>query len=205
MGWLIAAAVIVLLACISIGVRIRYDTDGLTVSLLAGMLRFKVFPRSKQAKKGKKAPGSPEKPAKAKKEKNGEEEKKASGGSITDFIPLVKTAVDFLNAFRRKIRIDRLQLNLVLGGGDPADLAMNYGRGWSVLGSLVPLLEQVFVIKKRDLEVQCDFTAERTTVFVAADIRITVFRLLSLGVCFGIRALKEYFNIMNKRKGGANS
>lgn len=200
MGWLIAVAVIALLAIMPVGVRIAYNKAGFAVSLIVGLFRFKLFPRPPKEKKD-----AEEKPMKKKTEKPTEKQENASGGSFTDFLPIVKVALDFLNAFRQKIRIDQLNLKLTMGGDDPADLAVNYSRGWTALGALLPLLEQVFVIKKRDLEVQCDFTAEQTTVVAGADIKITVSRLLALAVCYGIRALKEYLNIMNKRKGGAKT
>ena len=199
MGWLIAVAAITLLAIMPVGIRVAYDEAGFAAVLMIGPVRIKLFPRPA----GKKAENK--KPVKDKSEKPKGKQGKASGGSFTDFIPLVKIGLDFLNAFRMKIRINHLRLKLTMGGGDPADLAINYSRGWTALGALLPLLEQVFVIKKRNLEVQCDFTADQTTVVAGADITITVFRLLTLVVCYGIRALKEYFNIMNKRKGGANT
>lgn len=200
MGWLITAAVILLLAIMPVGIRVLYDEAGFVASLIVGAFRIKLFPRPKKEKKD-----HDKKTAKKETEKSKEKQGNPSGGSFTDFMPLVKIALDFLNAFRQKIRIDQLRLKLTMGGGDPADLAINYSRGWTALGALLPLLEQVFVIKKRNLEVQCDFIAEQTTVIAGADIKITVFRLLALAVCYGIRALKEYLNIMNKRKGGAKT
>ena len=68
----------------------------------------------------------------------------------------------------------------------------------------MPHLDRLFVIKKRDVEVECDFTASETLVFARLDLTITLGRLLSLAVCYGIRALKEFLNIKKKRKGGAN-
>jgi len=200
MGWLIAAAVIALLAIMPVGIRVVYDEGGFLASLIVGVFRFRLFPRPPKEKKN-----TEDRAVKKENNKTKEKQKETSGGSFTDFIPLVKLGLDFLNAFRQKIRIDRLKLKLTMGGGDPADLAINYSRGWTALGALLPLLEQVFIIKKRDLEVQCDFTADQTTVVAGADIKIAVCHLLALAVCYGIRALKEYFNIMKKRKGGANT
>ena len=77
------------------------------------------------------------------------EAKKKKGGSLQDFLPVLDRVLDFLSAFRRKLRIKHLELTLILGGGDPCDLAINYGRGWAALGNLVPLLDQAFVIKNR--------------------------------------------------------
>ena len=152
-----------------------------------------------------------------KKEKPQEEEKKPAktqvtksaapkekkGGSITDFLPLVQLALDLLGDFRRKLRVRRLELLLVMAGDDPCDLAVNYGRAWAAVGNLMPQLERLFVIKKKDVQVACDFTADKTTVFARVDITITLGRLLALVTVYGIKALREWIKINNLRKGGA--
>lgn len=128
---------------------------------------------------------------------------KSKGGSLTDFLPFVKLALDFLNDFRKKLRVDRLELKLILAGDDPCDLAVNYGRAWAALDSFLPVLERVFTIKKRDLEVECDFCASEISVCVHVELTITVGRVLSMAVVYGIRALSEYLKFRKKRKGGA--
>ena len=122
---------------------------------------------------------------------------------MTDFLPLVKLALELLNCFRRKLRVDNLRLKLVLAGDDPCDLAVNYGRAWAALGNLLPRLERVLVIRKRDLNVECDFTADSTVVTAGLDITITLGRLIALAVVYGLRGLKEFLSISKKRKGGA--
>lgn len=133
------------------------------------------------------------------KEKKSEEK----GGSLTDFLPLVKLAIRFLGDFRRKLRLNNLRLKLTLAGGDPCDLAVNYGKTWAAVGNLIPLLDSWFVIGKRNIEVACDFVAPETLVFAHLDLTITLGRLLSLVVVYGLRALKEYLNLKKNRKGGA--
>ena len=108
-----------------------------------------------------------------------------------------------LGAFRRKLRVNVLELKLIMAGNDPCDLAVNYGKAWAALGNLLPRLERVLVIKKRDLEVECDFTSNETLVTARLDLTITLGRLLALGVVYGIRALITFLKIKKKRKGGA--
>ena len=201
MGWLIGLGIVVLLAVLPLGVRIRYDCDGIAVTVLAGPVRILVFPRPKKEKKRKEKP-KPEKKKTAPSEKEPPKKEKA-GGSLTDFLPLVKLALELLNCFRRKLRVDNLRLKLVLAGDDPCDLAVNYGRAWAALGNLLPRLERVLVIRKRDLNVECDFTADSTVVTAGLDITITLGRLIALAVVYGLRGLKEFLSISKKRKGGA--
>ncbi len=198
MGWLIAAAVITLLAIAPLGVWVRYDLDGLLLKLIAGPVKLTLIP----GKKKEKPQEEEKKPAKTQVTKSAAPKEK-KGGSITDFLPLVQLALDLLGDFRRKLRVRRLELLLVMAGDDPCDLAVNYGRAWAAVGNLMPQLERLFVIKKKDVQVACDFTADKTTVFARADITITLGRLLALVTVYGIKALREWIKINNLRKGGA--
>lgn len=212
MGWWITLGVLFLLAVLPLGVSIRYNAEGVLAKVIAGLVKITLFPWPKKEKKKKPEKAKTEKgkeeeslpkppqPPKPPKEKKPKEEK---GGSLTDFIPLVKLALNFLGDFRRKLRLNVLEVKLILGGGDPCDLAMNYGKTWAAVGNLMPQLERLFVIKKRDVEVECDFTATETKVIAHVDVTITLGRLLSLVVVYAIRGIKEFLKFKQKRKGGA--
>ena len=213
MGWLITLGIVLLLAVLPIGVRLRYNSEGIVLKILAGPVKITLLPRTTKKKKEKKKKETkaakepeeenlpkPPQPPKQPKEKKPKAEK---GGSLLDFLPLVKTALDFLGDFRRKLRLDNLYLRLILAGDDPCDLAVNYGRAWAAVGNLLPQLEKWFVIKKRDIEVECDFETSQTLVIAHLDLTITLGRLLAAVVRFAVRALIEYLKLRKKRKGGA--
>ena len=199
MGWLIALGVLTLLAIMPIGVSFRYDGDGPLVRVLFGAFGVTVYP-SEKTKSKKEAPEKPSKDNKSSMKTAKTPEKK--GGKIQDFMPLVRTALDFLGDFRRKIRVRRLDLNVILAGGDPCDLGVNYGRAWAALGNLWPQLERLFVIKKRNVEIQCDFEASQTLVTACLEVTITLGRLLALVVIYGLRGIKEFMKLQKLRKGG---
>ena len=202
MGWLIF--VLLLLAVLPLGVWIRYDEAGPLVRIVAGPLKIKGFPVRKKAKKA--AAPKQEKASLSESTPNPKEQqstKKANGGSLTDFLPLVNVALDLLGDFRRKLRVDELYLRLILASSDPCDLAVNYGRTWAAVGNLIPQLERYFVIKKRDIAVECDFTASQTLVTAQLKITITPGRLVPLAAVYGFRGLKEFLKLKKKRKGGA--
>ena len=212
MGWLITFGILFLLAVLPLGARIRYDAGGLLVRLVLGPVKLTVYPRPKKEKKEKKEPEKKQEAAQNQEEnlpkppqppKEEKPKEKKQGGSLTDFLPLVKVALDFLGDFRRKLRLDDLYLRLILASGDPCDLAVNYGKTWAAVGNLLPVLEQCFVIRKKDVEVECDFTASQTTVIARLEITITLGRLLALLAVYGFRGIKEFISIRNKRKGGA--
>lgn len=215
MGWLITCGILTLLAVLPLGVRIRYDGAGPLVRVILGPVKITVFPRPKKEKKARKEKEQekeieeqvrPEKedlpqPPQPPKEKTPQTEKK--GGSLKDFLPFVKLGLDFLGDFRRKLRLDDLYLRLILASSDPCDLAVNYGKTWAAVGNLMPALEKWFVIKKRDVEVQCDFTASETRVIARLDITMTLGRLVSLVAVYAVRGLKEFLHFKKIRKGGA--
>ena len=125
------------------------------------------------------------------------------GGSWKDFLALVPIGLDFLGECRRKLRVKRLEMKLILAGGDPCDLAINYGKAWAAVGVLMNQLERLLVIRKRDVEVECDFVDSETKVIARLDITMTLGRMIVILCKYGFRALAEYLKIMKKRKGGA--
>ncbi len=211
-GW-ITLGILALLACLPLGVDVNYDEDGIRVSVAVWKFSILVFPRPKKDKKEKnkeepekRAPAVPEEPLpqppQPPKQPVAKKEKK--GGSLTDFLPFVKLAMNFLGDFRRKLRVDVLEVKLTMAGSDPADLAANYGRTWAAIGNLQPQLERFLVIKKRDIQVQCDFTAAKTLILAHIRLTITLGRILGLLVVYAVRAVIEFLNFKNKRKGGAS-
>ena len=217
MGWWITLGIFLLLAILPLGVRVCYDADGPLVKVVLGPLKLTVFPRPKKAKKPKKEKKNKSEKKPEKKPEQMEpalpkppqpppapkEEKKQKGGSLKDFLPFVKLGLDFLGDFRRKLRMKELYLRLILASDDPCDLAVNYGKTWTAVGNFLPALERWFVIQKRDVEVECDFTASETKVIARLEISITLGRLLSLVAVYAVRGLKEFIVFRNKRKGGA--
>ena len=223
MGWFIALGILFLLAILPLGVSGRYDEGGVAVKVLAGPVRIRLYPRPKKEKKRgrtkkkeeRSASGSP--PVKKHFESSSQPvteqiknnpsqiDKQKKGGSLTDFLPLIRIALNFLGDFRRKLRVDHLVVKLTLAGDDPCDLAENYGKVWAAVGNLMPRLEKFLVIKKRDIDVQCDFTASETLVIARLDVTITLGRLIALAVVYGVRALSAFIKLQNKRKGGARN
>ena len=222
MGWLITLGILTLLAVLPLGVSVVYDADGALVRVIVGPVKITLFPRPKKDKK-------PKKEANLKKEEKAEavqkqtdkqpvsseksvepeqtpddKPKKQSGGPITDFLPLVKILLDMLGAFRRKLRVNMLELKLIMAADDPCDLAVNYGRAWAAVGNLLPQLEKIFVIKKRNVEVECDFEAAQTRVIARLDLTITLGRILATVLIYGGKAGLEFMKINKKRKGGAS-
>ena len=205
MGWLIALGIFTALMCLPLGICLRYGAAGLQLKLVFGWVTLPLPKGKKKDKKKEKKKKTPKKQKKNEGANAGTQAKPGKkGGSVTDFLPLVKIVLEFLNDFRKKLRIRRLELKLIMAGDDPCDLAINYGRTWAALGNLMPNLERYFVIQKRNLEVECDFETSETLIDAQIQLTMTVGRLLGIVLWHGIRAIKKFFDIQKLRKGGAS-
>lgn len=195
MGWLIFLGVLVLLGCLPLGVRLNFDEGGFRAAVLMGRIPVRLYPVPKwlrnMTSRHKKEEQSPEPKPKGAEPQSREQ----PGGGIRRFLPFVRLGLELLGDFRRKLRVNFLRLRLTLAGEDPCDLAVNYGRAWAALGNLMPNLERALVIRKRDVEIQCDFQAEETTVVFAMDLTMTLGRLLGLALGYSLRALKLFLTM----------
>lgn len=228
MLWLIIPGILLLLCLLPLGIGAVYGKQGPKVYLIIWKVKIPLYPRKPKKEKPqkektpKKNSGNPSRQEKkqeasqwkekklseeakpevfTEKEKESSEEEKQEEDAPWDFEKLktlVHLIVPFLGDLRRKIRITRLQGYLLLAGGDPCDLAVNYGRAWAALGNLQALLSRAFVIKKQDLQVGCDFAGDNTLFYGRADITITLGRLLGLVLRYGWKLLKS----TKMKKGG---
>lgn len=202
MGWLIGAAILLLILCMPVGVSAVYNALGAVVRVRVGPVSVTLFPKEK----------SKEKPVKKEEKIQAEQVKPATGASqantgagYKDFLPLLQLVFDFLKDFKTKLRINLLEMKLVIAGSDPCDVALNYGRAWAAAGNLIPQLERFFLIKKRNIDISCDFTTSQTQICAKAELTLTVGRILSLFGYHGVRILCNYLKIVNNSKGGAKA
>ena len=195
MGWLIFLGILALLGCLPLGVRLNFDEEGFRAAVLMGRIPVPLYPVPRWLRnmpsKHKKEKQSPEPKPKGAEPQSRER----PGGGIRRFLPFARLGLELLGDFRRKLRVNFLRLRLTLAGEDPCDLAVHYGRAWAALGNLMPNLERALVIRKRDVEIQCDFQAEETTVVFAMDLTMTLGRLLGLALGYGLRALKLFLTM----------
>lgn len=194
MGWAIALAAVIAIGLLPVGIRLVYEASGLQLTVLAGPLKFPLDLEKKEKKPKKKAETG---------KKTSPKQPSEKGGSLSDFLPLLQVVKEFLGDFRRKLRVKMLKMRLTMAGDDPCDLAVNYGKAWAAVGNLMPLLEQLFVIKKRDVQVACDFVGSQTVLYLRVDAVMGLGRLLGMLLRHGFRGIREYLKIIEKRKGGA--
>ena len=193
-GWVIFGiimAVFVLIGCIPVGVDAVYRENDLALRLKIGFARVQVLPakpKKKQADRKKAKAAQKKQPSKApvKPKKQFQIPKL----TLQDIFALLDLACDTLGNLRRKLRVEVLVLHVTLDGSDPAKAAMLYGRSWAVLGALTPKLDQLFVIKKRDIQPILDYNEKEMKLDAHLALTITIGRAISLALRAGVRFLK---------------
>lgn len=192
---LIILACLLLIGLIPLGIRAWYEQGNAKVLLTIGPLRLAVYPRKNRKK-----------PVKSKNKKNDFEshaQVAKERRSIGDYLPVVQLVLDFLTDFRTKLRINELRFKAILAESDPCDLSIHYGQAWGAVGGIMPILENCFTIKKRNIEIECDYLEDSTKITAYVDMTITVAHILSIGIYHGYKLLRKYLEIKNKAKDGA--
>ena len=123
-------------------------------------------------------------------------------GGLNGILRLVTLALSTLGDLRRKLRVEELTLHVTFAGDDPADAALHYGQAWAAVGALMPALDRLFVIKKRDICPILDYNREQMSVDAHLILTITIGRALALGLKAGLGFLKL---LNDSKKGGANT
>ena len=197
MWWVVIIMILIILGALPIGVYGVYNNTKAELLLILGPIRLRINNAERKPKTQKKKRTSDEFAS------HKTLKKKTSGRNVERYVSLLNPILRFLTDFRTRLRINELSLKVILAGDDPCDLSINYGRAWIALGNITPHLERYFVIRKRNLEIQCDYLGEKTTVEATIHLTITVFRLLQIVIYHGITILREYYRIIKNTKDGA--
>ena len=200
-GWIILAAILLalfLLSRVRLGVRGEYRAEALTLWLRLGPLRLRVFP----GKKGKRPPKKPDRP-KGERSPALEPEplSRRAGDALAYGEALLPIALEAGNLFRRKLRVDRLEVELTVSGPDPARAALNYGRASAALGAAWGALLAAFDVKEGRGRVVPDLESGESRAYALVSLSLTLGQLLRLGIYFGIKALRALLAVRRARRG----
>lgn len=203
---LVILAVLVLIGCIPVGVDAAYGESGVLLSAKIGFFRLQILPAKPQKPKKPKKPKQ-QKPAASPAPSAAPDAPAAEAApqkklALPGGLRLVNLALSTLGDLRRKLRVEELTLHVTFAGDDPADAALHYGQAWAAVGALMPALDRLFVIKKRDICPILDYNREQMSVDAHLILTITIGRALALGLKAGLGFLKL---LNDSKKGGANT
>lgn len=200
-AWIVAAIIVLIIFLISrirVGVLVKLE-EKVSVLLRIGPFHLDLTAKPKKAKK-------PKKPKKAKKKGSGTSFPKPTFAEIRELIDIVLQVLAYLGRrVKRNTRITPLNLTVVFGGDDPAEVAKLYGYANAALYAVVPPLDGVLIYDP-EIHLRMDFAAESTTVRGKAGISLIVADALTT-VCFALprllRWLLRYYRAHRSEKNTA--
>lgn len=180
------AAALVLLSLVRVGGTVEYSRSGVLIRLRAGPLRIRVYPP-----RPKKADGQ-EKPKRVKKKPKPEEEQPEPkpGGQLGPLKAVLPVVADAAGQLRRKVRVDRLLLDVTAAASDPAAAALAFGGVNAAIGMIWPLLENNFNIGDRRIRTRVDFNLTEPEIYLYGSFSLRLGQAAALALRLGIRFLK---------------
>jgi hypothetical protein len=145
--------ILVLFLLLRIGALVRYDADGLRAFVKIGPVQLDLFQMVEKSKRKKKVPAAQNVVGQRKR------------GTPADLKAALSDVQGLLQAFVPRIRFDQLSIHYVVAGaGDPCAAALRFGSASAFFGTVLPVLENISSVRKRDLRTSADFTAENDQV-----------------------------------------
>lgn len=170
-GWIFTAAALYLLLSMKAGVRLLWKSGTATLKIRIGMFRFSVSTREKRSDKRSGATAS-----KAEISKKKRSVKKWVSALLSNWREVLRLVARIL----RTPKLDLLRLHMTVGGSDAEICAMNYGRICGALSAGLPLVQRIFIVKKQDIDVSCDFSRQETDILAEVEATVHVYEVVAL-------------------------
>lgn len=183
--------ILFLIGQVRVGGRAEFNKGGFFLWVRLGRFHIKILPMAPKEEK----PPKPKKPKKKKKPKKPKKEKEPVplpeklGGALEYAQALLPVGLEAAKGLWHGLRVDKLELELTAGGGDPADTAMLYGQANAALGALWYPLTKAFHVKDGAARVRLDFDAPGTTVYGQAALSVKIGTVTWIGLRAGVKAL----------------
>ena len=208
LGFLIAAALILLLLCLRLSLRVVVG-DSFALYACVGLFKFRIYPKrekilrlrdydiarfrrgrlsSKKKRSGSKPEGKKKAPAKAAPTEDESEE------SLSDLINrLTRTISAFGGYFGGRLRIRLRRLVIVIGTSDPAMTAIVYGAALGAVQTIYGLLCEAGTISSSGgvFDVIPDFTAEKSHIDADITLSLTLRQLIMTAIHTLIAYLRD--------------
>lgn len=170
-------AVLLLISFLRVGIIAVYCDVGLILDAYIGPVKIKILPSKKIKTK------------KEKREKTGESVVKAGKlETLKNQLPSLKKA---LSRLKRKLLIKELTIYYMAAGADPAAAALYFGAASTGYGMILPLLENNFNIKKRDLRASVNFEVSEPYIYVKAALSLAVWEAVYVAFDFMVNMVKS--------------
>ncbi len=201
MVWLLVLACLALLAAAKVGVHVYYREKKLRLDLLISKFRFTLLGRERKKPKGQKKRQTPkektQKPKAQKVPKEGKPELKPWLQAVQTYW---RELLELVGRVLTSPTLDVLKLQILVGGKDAAACAMTYGRICAAIGCVLPVVENTFGIRKRQIDVRCCFDRDTLDVTAEAAITIRIYEIFALAFSLLGLGLKLFLAAKNNKK-----
>lgn len=183
--------VFALLFQIDLVFRVRFDGEGLRLSLGYGPFRRLLVPAGRGAPSDEEEDGGKEKAKKAAKKKKEEGEKAAEkpdaakghqAGDIRGIaelaLDLVKAALPPVGKLLTGFRLEKLRLFIRVGGANAAETAVRYGQVCALVHGGLAALVQILPVKTEEVGIGYDFLHNGFEEEISFELRLKLGRLL---------------------------
>ena len=174
-----------------VGVRIAFGEE-LKVALRLGPVRVQVVPKKKTEKKKPQK----EKPPKKKKEKPKKEMPKITARAVLDSLPeLWRILKKGLRMTFRRVRIAPMDVSAVIGGEDPADTALLYGRLSAAMYAVVPVLQELVRMPDPHIHLEPELQGGETKFSGEVGVSFLIWDLTVIGFACGVPLIKWFLRL----------
>lgn len=194
--------VIVFLLLSPVNLYIDYGAEKTIVWARYLFFKIPISPRKKKKTKAKKA-NSKEK-TKTDNQPNEKKEnffistvKEEGVGAVVEIITrIVQILKDFSSSTLKHLKINKLKLNVITGGQDASDTALNFGYACSVIyPTLGALSGLVSFLKTPDINIAVDYNQKQTTAIFLIQFKMKLFFILAIILKYGIKGILLYMDI----------
>ena len=180
--------ILLLLGLLRVGATISFGEET-AATLQIGSIKRTVLP--KKARKTKKE--KPTRKSTASTEKQTSKLLKLTLDELLDLAVTVFTVFDeTMRRVCRRLRIEPMEVSVVFGGTDPADVAQTYGMANAVVWAVMPWAEDVFYMPNPAIHLGMDYEAEATRCCGSVGISIRIFDLIAILLTMAVPLMKWY-------------
>ena len=172
------AIIIAIILLIRIRVHVYYNAYGFKAMLKILFFKIELPPEKKTDTEKKSEP-------------------KTKGGSLSELTDVITVGLEMLGRALSSIRIDLLNAEVIIASDDAFKTAMMYGSAAAGCGIMIPILENNFKIRKKEIIVNADFEEKETTISFTAKVSVAIWQILRLAIAFTLQFIK----LKNKKKG----
>ncbi len=211
---LIILALILLIFVVPYGIDVIYSDGVLRLGVKLGPFRLWLLPRrpkkpktARQLEREKRKREKKDAKKRAKKERGEQDEtqkvKEKKPFDLDFVLALLKMAVHAIRRFFHSFTVDFLRLHYVVGTPDPYDTAMQYAYIGAALSALPPLAGKVIRVRKSDVLVSADFTAESPAIDARLVLSLQLFKIVHMAVAFAAEFIGWKIKHRRKKDAGA--